>query len=353
MTDFAALLQRKAAIGALQFDDDGNLIPPTIAGAKDATSGGASPRGSSYYTAIMTCPRMWFLRYKLGLVGRVDRQYRLEGTLIHRALAYHWAQALPVKPAWHDARLSALTDELHDLGRGYPVGVTLALNVMEDYRRFYSKIEDLVPVAVEECFYATIDEIDPPRPGMSKEEEAVGDEVVSARPDVLVHVKDASPLKLFVVDHKTEGRTAAADKAQDEPYPLKPWMGDHEHTISFQQTMYLHVMRAVARREHSDVEVCGSIIQRVRRQSPSGFARHDLDNTLPRAFGEVPRTLRALAVEARRIGTDIERGVAPRWHTWSCQTRWGACDYRDICKAYSKEEATGIAERDFVRIGQR
>ena len=349
-------LKRQFSIGALAFDDDGNLISPDISvfdSGDASTAGGASPRGSSYYNSVMACPRMWQLRYKLGLVPRVDRRYRLEGTLIHRALAFYWANRMGLagyrQPQWHKPLLSELEQELLTLGRGFPTSVTMSMNVLNDYTKYYTPIEDFVPVAVEQCFYATIDEVDPPRADMTPEERAVGTEVVSVRPDVLGHALGGNPLKLLIMDHKTEGRQYGAKNADRSVAALEPWRDDGEHTISWQQMLYVTVMRAVVRREHKGAEVLGSTIQRVRRESPTGVARHDLYMPLP-AFEQIPRTLRSVAVEARRIGADLERGIKPRWHTWSCQTRWGACDYREVCAAPTKKDMVDRLKADFIQI---
>ncbi len=351
-------------------DDDGHAVSESIVRATtlglsvtsddkgQSVAGGASSRGSSYYAAIATCPKMWNLRYRRGLITRWDPPYRMGGTLIHRALAHYWAARMNPQPAWHQSSPAYLHQELATLGRGYPSLVEKALQCYDAYEAHYSQgpqRPDLewIPISAESVFSATIDEIDPPGDRrMSDDERAVGSELVTCRPDLLYIVAngqdgrtvDGLP-RIRLCDHKTEGNDWSGGFKRTS---LKVWDGDGQYTISWQQMLYLHILRV---RFGAD-RVAGATIQRVRRESPYLVERHPLE-IQTRPYNEVPRTLRHVAAMARRIGMEAAEGTAPVSYLWSCETRWGPCDYRALCATHSVDDALVALRGLYVELPKR
>jgi hypothetical protein len=151
--------------------------------------------------------------------------------------------------------------------------------------------------------------------------------------------------RIRLCDHKTEGNDWSGGFKRTS---LKVWDGDGQYTISWQQMLYLHILRV---RFGAD-RVAGATIQRVRRESPYLVERHPLE-IQTRPYNEVPRTLRHVAAMARRIGMEAAQGIAPVSYLWSCETRWGPCDYRALCATHSVDDALVALRGLYVELPKR
>lgn len=337
------------------------IIPQAL--SDESAAGGASSRGSSYYSSVETCPRMWYFRYVLGLVLRYEPKFRMSGTLHHRSLAHYWADRMRPWPAWHTPGVDVLKKELFRVGEGFPSLIDESLQMLEAYTTFYgvgpgARDVEIDPVSVERVYTTTIDLIDPPTHGkgrhMTDAERAVGSDTVTCRPDLLGHYRDGRYGDAWeYIDHKSESRWRRDEHSSASGghrlYKLPEWEADGKYSISMQFSMYLHILRTIFGQE----KIRGVTVERLFRDKPFQFLRHPCQ-TPARAYAETGRLIRYSAVEANRIKREADTGQAqPMWRTSACEGQYGPCDMRSICMQNTKEDANHVRNALYVQIGGR
>jgi hypothetical protein len=300
--------------------------------------------------AVKVCELLWHLKYGLCYVLKHDpKNYRRIGTLIHLVLAYHFASVLPEseRPSWfYDKDLQT---ELEEQGRGYPDLILRAKEVLLAFRAWlgaaYPDGDPWTPLHIEEEFTATIGQVDPTGhdeeievlvsgPGEKPrfERRRLNDEVVSCRPDLIV---ESDGLK-WVIDHKSAG--GAWGKNKDR---LERWKEDGPFSLDWQIMVNLHIVR-----QHMPVE--GFVIQRLKREPPWDFDRHVV-GVPRRAYQKTPSIMRALVREEIQLRNKIARGQLPIASLgWACLGRYGACDFREVCRAQTVEQAKRRLETEYV-----
>lgn len=334
------------------------VLLPQIADVSDSAVGG-STYGSTYYADMGKCMRKHMLRNApgLGLVLRADPEYRMEGTLIHRALAHYFielgvARGSMKAPRWHATSRSALRAELLQISSGFnPKIVDAAIMVMDTYALAF-KDDDILPRSVEQTYRVTIRQLESDeeaaknlRRELTPEEKAVGSWVVTIRPDlVFEHAKESWRGVLHPTDHKTERHPYAR---KDEAPKLPEWDGDGPHTLSFQQMVYARVLRAI----YGPDKVAAPVIQRVSRargsQTPL-FERHPLTDTMQSMqYESIATEVRKKAAEAlleyRRY---FSTGKLPIGNSTACKNRGFPCDFIAICmKSNAADRANTIAAK--------
>lgn len=311
------------------------------------TGTGASRRGSHQLATIFECPRKWYLRYRKRLRERVDKPYRMGGTLHHAAIARRYAERIVEQdiwpaPTWLEGALP-LEDELQEIGAGFPHLVDLALEMYQEYPNYWwhgSAIEPWEPVAVEEQFFARLGDLLPDCPDEYK------DEVVTCGTDLVV--RNLVTKMLWIVDHKSKGFDPFSYRAKR----VDPWIrastggGDHEkYRINWQVLMNLHIVRQA----FPDEVVAGFIVNRFTRDKPFMFDRHPL-KVSPLVYNEAPKMMLRAVEEEARVDGMVAAGRKPEPYFWSCHGEYGCCDYIDVCSAHSVEEMEDVVARDFVIV---
>lgn len=284
-------------------------------------------------SAFNVCKRMGYLKYIEKYDLREDKGFRLRGTLIHLAMAYLYASKMEKPPSWFYEK--DLDTALLERGVGLPDGIQRAKEVLYAYQQEFA-IDSWVPFTMEEEFAATIGELDPGGP-----DSTLDSEEVTCRPDLIVKVGD----ELWIVDHKSKGKGYMKNGRYYEG--LEPWDDDGEFALNWQVMVNLQIVRA-----RLQTPVAGFIIQRMTREPDSRghfhFDRHNL--IVPaRAYAEAPRAMRDCVSIERRVRADAAQGIAPAPSYWACDTKWGHCDFRNVCKAGSSEQRHSILNHDFVR----
>lgn len=302
---------------------------------------GASSRGSHQLASVAQCPRKWMLRYRKRLRPIAEPPFRMGGTLIHDAVAYHYAERLIAAgkydtPSWWTGE--SLDDVLVKAGAGHPDLIQIAKEVYDAYPRYWEDVAALnsgvpwEPVAVEEEWRATVGQIDP-----GGDDTSLDDEVVTCRTDLVA--RDVHTGDIIIVDHKTK----SGGWGESGRNRLPVWKSDGEYAISWQALLNLYIIRL----NFPNETVRCFTINRIKRQPPYDFDRHTLDIS-PRVYAAVPRTVRAMVAKEREVDGMIAAGAPPVPHLWSCFGRYGACDYLDLCNATDNDAMNAIANADFI-----
>jgi hypothetical protein len=290
--------------------------------------GGSSKRGP-HRLASTACERLWTLRTVYGLITKYDPPNRLQGTLIHTCLAYHYASLMAKPPDWFHKK--SLSDALEDDGEGHPELVRVAKEVYEAFKHRFAG-DTWKPVFVEEEFEATIGELDPGGP-----DSTLDSEIVTCRTDLVIE----SNGDLWIVDHKsTGGGYGGKDR-------LDPWKDDGEWKMNWQVLMNLHILRAPSNvKKLGGRMIRGFVIQRVKQRPPYDFDRN-LISVPALAYQAVPRAAREYVAKERSIMGKIARGETPTPNFSSCWGRYGKCDYHDLCASGTKQEQQAIMNSSF------
>lgn len=272
----------------------------------------------------------------LGLEPKIEPDYRLLGTLVHTRLAFHYAAMLDKRPDWYAHGLDAA---LAKDAKGRLDLVSKSENIYEAYCDWWVGQDTWQPLAVEEEFSATLQEIDPdyeqdPNDPDDIPEPGEDDELVTAKLDLMVRSNGTS----WVVDHKTKshgwGRTGRMEDWHDEDFMM-----------SWQVHLYLHVTRLACRRMGWD-EPQGFIIQRLTRKLP-----FDSDRTVvpvPQlAHAEVPRMVRHLVREELKVRRRVAAGFKPVPNYASCVGAFGPCDFFPLCSANSEKSRNRLLGQMF------
>ena len=282
---------------------------------------GESTRGIHRLMAVL-----YELRYKLRYVDnltlKVDKDYRMHGTLLHLVLADYYARkmeqnGLPPPPWLHalnpaTGREWSLDERLMTVG----VGFTEEIRATREFHNYYLHVardEDWQPIAVErELLLALID-----FPEIREEAiaEGLGDEQVTCRGDLTV-VRNGG---LWAVDYKS------MNYAKKDTLP--PWREGPEHTMSLQMLFQLRALRAAYGAER----VKGVIIMRLKRNAPYHYDRH------PIVFDELLYRRSAFTIlgrvrQEREIRARVAAGKPIVPCLGECRGNY-TCDYINLCQA--------------------
>ncbi|APU88856.1 conserved hypothetical protein [Virus Rctr197k] len=291
---------------------------------------------------------MWWLKYDQRWEALQDKPFRLRGTLIHLCLQYHYASKMAQPPSWFFER--DLDTALDQDGAGYPSDVLKAKELLFAYQREYLQ-EPWTPYAVEEEFQATVGELDPGGPDSS-----LDDEIVTCRPDLLAVEHDPLTREpfLWVYDYKTSGKNwEFADGRWIMRGGLERWKDDGPYALHWQVLINLLILRAKTNAVRlSHLPVRGFVIQRMTREPDRGLKYHFDRHTLKVPAGpyqQAPRAIRACVARERAIRDGVEKGLAPAPSFWACNTKFGPCDFRDVCLGPTPEERQKILHERYAR----
>lgn len=298
----------------------------------DDKAGGASKRGSHRLAQISQCERAWWFSWGRRLEPRDRQRALVEGSAVHLALAYWWAERMEQPPAWlHETPLeAAMAKEVV----GMQDAADLAYRARDAYARRYAN-DVWTPVAVEREFSATIAELRKSTWGHFIEHPATDSESVSARIDLLVSVNG----KLWAVDHKTT-------KGGDSSGRLARWNPHGEWAISFQFLLQTLILRA-----RFGADFGGVVVQRIRTTEP-----FDMDRNVvllpPQVLADGPQTVEKQVAHEQRLAAQVRENISlgvdmdswlPPGNFWSCWS-WGRpCEYRLLCTAEPSERAAVVA----------
>jgi len=290
---------------------------------------------------------MWWLHYVRRLSLDSDKEFRLRGTLIHLAMAYHYASQMEVKPSWFYEK--DLHTALEEKGAGLPDGIQKAKEAMLAYREEFAEIP-WNPLHIEEEFTVKLSEIDPMihddiknarDPETRRELEMLAeldDEIVSCRPDLIIGIHGT--LDRFIIDHKSVGQAWGKYRKG-----LEKWNENGKYALDWQILVNLHVVR----RRMPNVK--GFIIQRITR-APDKEGRYYFDQNVVKvpaiAYERAPRMMRKRVLHERALRQKIARGERPDQNFWACWGQYGECDYRPLCRAGSAEEQARIFATRYV-----
>lgn len=296
--------------------------------------GGASRRGSHRLANIMQCPRKTFFHTIFQLESKYRARYFDEGTLIHLALAYHFADRLEHKPDWY--RQKTLEQALEEEGTGAYRAIQLALGVYKAYPKAYPN-DSWQPLAIEHELATSVGAL---RRHVSPScaPHPMDDQIVSSRLDLIMFIND----QVWHADYKSVGATRARN---GHLAPLNP---NGEYAISWQFTVQTLILRALLGTTYR-----GMMIERVLRADPPQFER----DYMPIATGpylEAPDTIAvACQRETELVTWVLKQGITRPWerlpegYFWSCFS-WGQeCEYRPICKAPHERDRKAIIENDY------
>lgn len=302
----------------------------------DDKAGGASKRGSHRLAQISQCERAWWFSWGRRLEPRDRQRALVEGSAVHLALAYWWAERMEQPPAWlHEMTLeAAMAKEV----AGMQDAADLAYRARDAYARRYAN-DVWTPVAVEREFSATIAELRKSTWGHFIEHPATDSESVSARIDLLVSVNG----KLWAVDHKTTKGSDGRSYAN-----LPRWKAEGEFAHSFQFVLQTLILRQVF-----GAEFGGILVQRIKTSSPFDFDRNVV-HLSPQILHDAPWAVYEQVAREARLGTQIREtaqlGVdmdawLPRGNFWSCWS-WGrSCQFRELCEAEPQQR------QEIVQLG--
>ena len=301
---------------------------------RPSLTGGSSSRGTHQLLAAASCERQYAFRYVTRQRPQGEPTFRLVGTLVHSALAYHYASQMKKPPKWFEklqARGLGVEQVLEAEGEGYPEVVENALATFEAYKARWAG-DPVVPLFVEEEFSATLGELDPapdrPWPGLD-------DEVVTCRVD-LVGLLNGLP---WIIDHKCTGGEWQRDRL-----PRFPDQGG-EYRLNLQILMNLHILR-LRLPELGYEAPQGFLINRIKRKMPFDFDRNPASPT-KLAYDEAPRQIRGLVYKELDIRARMKAGIKPV-AGYNCYGRYGACDYIEICAASSAERRKLVMATGFT-----
>lgn len=303
---------------------------------KPTGASGASGRGSHQLACASECGVRWRFRYRDRVIPRFEPDFRLGGTLIHDSLAHRYAERMMAAggtaPSWWDGR--SIQDVLDESGAGHPELIRNALEAYEVYPRHWWEAngglrEDWIPIAVEEEFKARVGDLDPE--GLDG---IYDDEVVTCRSDLVVRSKRTGAL--IIVDHKTKSPDYKTGK-------LPTWNPNGEYRVSWQAALNLLIVRLTF---PGDI-VAGFVVNRVTRRAPWDFDRHLL-RISPRMYARTPKVIRHQVAVERSYDALLAEGRSPEPAYWNCYTRFGPCDYIDICDAATDEDARAIIDQHFT-----
>ena len=281
-----------------------------------------SSRGSTQLANVDLCEALWAYENVFNLEPKVPKKHLMRGSLIHEALAYHWAAQLAPdqRPPWFYE--CTLKEALDLVGRGFPSLIGLALNVAAQYQATYGQTDDnWVPLNVEQEFNARVTDTGlVPALGYS-----VGTDIVSAKPDVVVY-------------DKRDGRTLQVDHKSGLP------KGD-AYQLSWQQSYYRQVLEA------NGIRIDGVFIQAVKTNQAGTVCSFDRIE-IPMNRHMDPLMFHTLRRRMRKEQHVRERGYGyPSFGDQTCYGRYGACDYRDLCTARDPDHQATIISRDFKQRG--
>lgn len=355
-------------------DATSTLHPPPAPPPAVSSAGGRSSHGSHQVATVDVCPRLYDYNYLGGWVALAEKKFRLQGSLAHLCFAYYYASRMPMAPAnrpppsWFGVK--DLNTALAELGAGHHNWCTGAKEALLHYLDEY-KDDPIIPYAVEEEFWATLDEIDPLPPLTSwsvtqrpivEPLYAIGSYVLTARIDLLalgsldfagagtspVLLEDArrvrsGALVLWNIDFK--GRAGMYGKNRDK---LEVWRDDGEFGLDWQSLYNLHILRVHFRREGVPWPLAGDVIQRFKREPPWDVARNVID--IPReAYALAPRRARWAVLKELEIQRWKAVGLEPLPNYWSCVARYGNCDFREGCRKATREQRLSWMESNCVR----
>lgn len=274
----------------------------------------------------MTCERQYAFRYYKGLRLAGDKPWRMIGTLMHSALAYHYGQMCPNVPDWLERlrdRKMSMRDVIEEEGKGNPQAVSLILDqVFPAYLRRYAG-EPMSPIFVEEEFVATLGEIDP-RPDRPLRE--LDDEVITCRTDLVSLTNGAS----VIVDHKC----TSGDKGYDRLLPFPMDGGQYRLGLQVIQNLLILGVRLPERGYPAPQEF---LINQIKRKAPFDFQRGSTKTSML-TLNEARTAIREYVARELEIRDKLTAGRKALPNFAACHTPWGPCDYADVCGAQSEVE---------------
>lgn len=304
------------------------------------------------------CEVHWYWKYWYKTEPVTDGKanfYRDFGTLVHTALAYHYARRMDRTPQWL-IDYPSLEEALEADSFGNETWLKRCDEIMTGYRRWYA--EDIwTPVYVEEEFEATIGQLDPDgidEPaqeipyqitcgGLTDERDENGnripctnrdengahiphkvdkvlrlphlnDEIVTCRPDIIFSIGE----HLYIGDHKTAGG------AKDGSGRL-PIVDEHnpDYKYIWQAMVNLWIVR-------QSMPIRGFTFNRIKRDTPYDYARDDAI-IKQRAYDKVPRTMRETIRRERQIAIKAATNPSSLVGLFSrCNEGFG-CPYKPLC----------------------
>jgi len=299
---------------------------------------GASTRGPHRLSAVRVCERKWAFRYHWDFrpPARADKDWRLGGTLIHLCLAYYYASRMPVETQPHWFKVKDLYQALKDEGQGRDHVIESAKASLAAYMQEYAA-DDIRPMWIEKEWTAKLGELDPGGPWPE-----LDDEEVTCRSDLVYELTRSGFGN--IMDHKSFG----VSKTRRDGTLVK-WSPDGEFSLNWQILVNLQIVRAELLRMGRDPTwLRGFVIQRCTRNSPYVFDR----NVVPisqAAYSYTPRLLRKAVKMELDLMARIEAGDAPDPNYDACYGKYGPCDYIDVCRAATDEQAKAVLLRDFER----
>lgn len=299
------------------------------------TVGGASKRGSHRLAEAVQCPRKWYLHNGRGISPKKPPIYFLEGTLVHVALAYHWAAKLPVKPDWYTRE--TVDEALLKAGTGFPDAIKLAKDIAAAYARHYGPNDPWTPVAIEQEWFASLGDLRKMlNPAAASQDD--DSEQVSCRIDLLIRTNG----KLWAVDYKTTAHGTGSRLPTFNP--------EGEFGLRWQ-----FVLQAAILRKNFGAEFGGIVVERVYKKSPYDFDRsvapipRRVYLDLPNVIAEAARAERKIAQDAAAAmsrGADMEVWMPPG-HYWHCFPYGKPCEYRQICVSETDVEMREVVRREY------
>lgn len=303
--------------------------------AKSRDGGGASRRGSHRMADAGGCQVNFYYADHLKLRAAGGNFYMDYGTLVHTAMAYHYAAQMERKPHWYIECPDALV-ALEDDCLGNPQWLRNVQALMEWYK-VWEIGQPWKPIYCEEEFETTVGTLDPlgeDEPGFDLEfTRADGSkytqtypnlnaEIVTCRPDLIVERNGDN----FIIDHKT---ASPGRKDRDRLPIIDPTNPDYKY--AWQCMVNLQIVR-------TKMPIKGFELNRVKREIPFDGSRDPMPIS-PRMYEKVPATIRASVKKEREIMKKIANGFKDPLtvNPWQCEAGF-KCAYTRLCYAFDKEE---------------
>lgn len=282
------------------------------------------------------CPRLFIFKYCARLEGKsykTQHYYdnRTKGSLVHAGLAHYYAEKLEKKPAWYGVR--SLEEEWQALAQGQPKLIEDAQRVVRDFRQS-DTFDSWTPLAVEQTFSASVQELDPTAPI-----DNASTVRVDAKLDLVVSSNDA----VIIVDHKSTDRGTKEGR-------LFAWNSeDNRYRFNFATLMYFNVSRIDIPRQLGTEPPQNFVVQRIKSSAPFDRDRHVIDLSAV-ALRENGRAVRAAVHAALRHLEEINSG-RPIWpHHTACYSG-SRCDFAHVCFSSSTVDMQKALREDFEARG--
>ena len=270
---------------------------------------GPSPRGWHRLQDMLECPQKWSYRHNLGMEPTIPATALMKGSLMHLALAHHYAikkdRDAGIQTEWLDPFEAVLLKcqqepEFTDVKN-------VVLEAMEKYEAHW-QVEDQNwrIIEIEQLAYATI--TDP------VEKTAEGENKVYLLTGRFDMVMENQAGEVYVVDHKTTSRLS---KSHEQFYAMSGQLIGYDY---------------MARKIFGD-RLKGVMLNFVQLGTANKFDRYVIPPrpNLTKQFEQTVMDAERRIAELDKSGRDaLEYPKA--MNELTCFTRYGACAYMDTCK---------------------